>query len=221
MVEKTSNHIEPVSLVDRLVSEIRDAIVAGSLEAGSHIGVKRLADEYGVSMIPVREALARMQASRLVEMKPNRGYFVASKPTPGEFSQFVQAREMFERSAVDLGFDNATSEDIQTLRRLNDMMRKAAKVGKKDRMIKWGQLNSEFHQTLVGLARNTYIDRLYSDLSFGNLHFQLVRSYPREFTSLETLIEQHEDMIAALEKGDKEQLLSALSGHIRNISLDV
>lgn len=215
-----SKRIEEASLVDRIVTLIREAIVTGELEAGAHIGIKKLADAYGVSMIPVREVLARLLASRLVRVETNRGYFVASKPTPSEFRQFVQARELFETSVVSLGFENVTSDDIRKLISLNKKMAKIAKAGKSNAMVEWGELNAEFHQTLVGLARNEYLNYHYANLSFGNLHYQLVRSYPKAFTSLETLVEQHDEMIHALERRDKKQLLSILSGHIHNVTLD-
>ncbi len=211
--------IEELSLVDRLVVLIRDAIIGGELAPGAHIGIKKLADAYGVSMIPVREALARLLASKLVRVENNRGYFVASRPTPSEFRQFVEARELFEVSVVNLGFANATGEDMRKLRSLNEAMRAVAQAGRADKMVEWSVLNAEFHQTLVGLARNSFISNQYSDLTYGFMHFQLVRSSPEEFTSLEILIEQHDEMIAALEGNDKEKLLELLSRHIRNVSL--
>ncbi|MEM7428938.1 MAG: GntR family transcriptional regulator [Pseudomonadota bacterium] len=211
--------IEELSLVDRLVDLIRDAIIAGELQPGAHIGIKKLADAYGVSMIPVREALARLLASRLVRVENNRGYFVISRPSADEFRQFVEARELFETSVVGLGFENATKVDIRKLRGLNEKMRKVAKVGRTDRMVAWSRLNARFHEILVGLARNSYLSNQYADLTYGYMHFQLVRSYPEEFPSLQTLIDQHDEIIEALETGDKKRLLLLLSGHIRNVSL--
>jgi DNA-binding GntR family transcriptional regulator len=210
--------IEELSLVDRLVTLIRDSIITGELEPDEHIGIKKIADEYGVSMIPVREALARLLASRLVRVETNRGYFVASKPTELEFRQFVQARELLERSVVDVGFENATPADIKKLRQLNKAMRKIAKNGAGSKMAEWGNLNAEFHQVLVGLARNTYLSDLYSDLSFGSIHFHMVRSYPMEIASLDSLVDQHDELIDVLEKRDKVTLLRLLSNHITKLT---
>ncbi|MEO1141483.1 MAG: GntR family transcriptional regulator [Pseudomonadota bacterium] len=209
--------IEDDSLVDQLVSLIHDAIIEGEYEPGAHIGVKKIADRYGVSMIPVREALARLLPSRLVNVENNRGYFVADKPTPEEFRQFVEARELFETSVMDLGFDKAGVEDIKKLRGLNDKMRKVAVSSGKHRMVKWSRLNVEFHQTLVDLAQNSFLSNQYSDLSYGYMHLQLVQSFPREFTSLELLVEQHNQMIDAHEKGDRKTFFEVLSGHIQNV----
>lgn len=219
MASSKSKLSEAGSLVDRLVVLIRDAIVAGEYPPGEHIGVSRIAREHGVSMIPVREALARMLASRLVRVEPNRGYFVAPKPTSEEFAQFVQFREIFEISAISLGFENATGNDIRTLRRLNDRMRKIVSTGKKDTRIKWAKLNGAFHQTLVDLAQNIFLSEQYRGLSFDHMHFQLARACNIEFTSFRLLVEQHDGMIEALENRDKPLLLSRLSQHINNLRL--
>ncbi|PYG25605.1 GntR family transcriptional regulator [Pelagimonas varians] len=209
---------EPGSLVDRLVVVIRETILAGGYEPGAHIGVKKIADMHGVSMIPVREALARLLASRLVRVEPNRGYFVADKPTREEFAQFVQFRELFEVSTVDLGFDNTTEADIEALRRLNDKMRKIVKHGQAAK-VEWGRLNGEFHLILIGLARNDFITEQYRNLSFDHMHFQLARAYDIEFTSLTLLVEQHDRMIDALVSRNKPLLLACLSEHINNLRL--
>lgn len=217
MPPSKSKLTEAGSLVDRLVVLIRDAIVTGEYAPGAHIGVKQVADQHGVSTIPVREALARLLASRLVRVEANRGYFVAPKPTPEEFAQFVQFRELFEISAISLGFDNVTDADIKTLQRLNDKMRRIANSQRKNREIEWSKLNGAFHQTLVGLAGNVFISNQYETLAFDHMHFQLARAYDIEFTSLKLLVEQHNGMIKALEKRDKPLLLSRMSEHINNL----
>lgn len=212
--------IEEHSLVDRLVLAIRDSILNGEIEPGAHIGIKSIAEDYGVSMIPVREALARLLASRLVRVENNRGYFVAEPPTPDKFRQFIEARELFECSVIGMGFENAEAADLKKLRDLNDRMRKVAVSKRRDQMVKWSALNVDFHQVMVGLARNSYLSNQYADLSFGNMHVQLVRSLPREFPSLGHLVAEHEKLIAALEKQDRESFFSVLSAHIRNIMID-
>ncbi len=211
--------IQTDSIVDRLVGLIHDAILSGEYKPGAKIGIKKLADSYGVSMIPVREALARLLPSRLVKVENNRGYFVADKPTPEEFRQFLEARELFETAVINLGFEKATPDDIKKLRSLNEKMRKVASSSKSDRLVKWSRLNVEFHQALVGLAGNSFLSNQYSEMSFGNLHIQIVLSYPREFTSLDLLVDQHDELIKMLETGDRKRFFSLLAQHIRNITI--
>lgn len=135
--------------------------------------------------------------------------------------QFVQFRDLFETSAVALGFENVTDKDIKTLRRLNDQMRKIASSEKQDNKIDWANLNSAFHQTLVDLAGNVFISDQYKSLALDHMHFQLAQAYKIEFTSLKLLVTQHDGMIEALENGDKSLLMSRLSEHINNLRLSV
>ncbi|MBV7394516.1 FCD domain-containing protein [Mameliella sp. DP3N28-2] len=105
------------------------------------------------------------------------------------------------------------------MRRLNDKMRAIASASRRNVTVEWGTMNSEFHQTLAGLARNVIVDEQYRNLSFGFQHFQLAQAANVEFTSLSSLVEQHDGMIDALEKGGKPLLLRLLSPHINNLSL--
>jgi DNA-binding GntR family transcriptional regulator len=85
--------------------------------------------------------------------------------------------------------------------------------------VTWGRLNGEFHLVLVGLARNGFITEQYRTLSFDHMHFQLARAADIEFTSLNLLVEQHEELIEALESGDKPLFMERLAQHINNLDL--
>lgn len=206
---------ETGSLVDRLVVLIRDAIIAGEFAPGEHIRIKPLADSHGVSLIPVREALSRLLSTRIVIAEPNRGYFVAPAPTDETFCQFRLFRELFEVSAVELGFDNVTEADITRLTNLNGKMRSIAegRPGKKQ-LVNWGHLNGAFHEVLVGLARNPFIMQQQVELSFVHMYFQIARSETVDFGILKTLATEHDGLIEALKSRDKDTLLQRLSSHI-------
>lgn len=206
------------NLVDRLVVSIRDAIIAGEFAPGEHIRIKTLADMHGVSLIPVREALARLLATRIVVAEPNRGYFVAPPPTREEFRQFIQFRELFEVSAVSLGFGNVQEADIRALERLNVKMRKIAdQANQQKHLVTWGHLNGEFHSLLVSLARNTFISEQHHELSFVHMHYQIARTQNPDYKILKALADEHDGLIDALKQGDKPAFLTRLSAHI-NIS---
>src|SRR5579862_9332248 len=66
----------PRSLSAIVVDRIRDLIVTGKLELGEQLSENALAEQLGVSRTPVREAFMRLEAERLVEVKPQRGTFV-------------------------------------------------------------------------------------------------------------------------------------------------
>lgn len=218
MTKLGKKQLEAVSTVDRLVALIRDAIVSGQMEPGSHIGVKNLADEYGVSMIPVREALARLLSSRLVRVEVNRGYFVANRPTAEEFSYLVKARVIIETSALAEGFNQITKADISELVALNDKMRKLAEQQhqKKNVFANWIYLNGEFHKILVGTSRNPYLNLIHEGLS---LEASMARPFADALPPLSQFIEDHDRIIQAMKDGDQDSATSVLSEHISSVIL--
>lgn len=210
---------ENASLVEQILDAIRNSILAGELQPGAHIKIKEVADQLGVSMIPVREALARLLASRLVTIEANRGYFVASKPTVTQFADFIDARVLFETSAVRAGFSNASKADIVQLEKLNNKMRKISKKRSVVVNVEWGSLNHQFHKILVGLTRNEFLVNLYEDLSLGSLQFQLYRSGNDSFPDFKRLIFEHDNIIESLAKRSLEDLIFNLTEHIKAIRL--
>src|ERR1700748_3449510 len=87
------------SVVDQVYSAIRDRIIQGSLERGARIHQEDLAEELGVSRTPVREALRRLAAEGLVEMRTNRGARVADVGR-SDMQAAYQARMVIEPGAA-------------------------------------------------------------------------------------------------------------------------
>ena len=220
MKHQDTRQIDAPSLVDRLVVRIREDIVTGELAPGSHIKIKTIADSHGISMIPVREALARLLASRLVRVEANRGYFVATRPTAAEYAELVKAREVIETSALAAGFDNITDADIKSLQSLNDKMRKlAGGLRRKPNILtEWGTLNTEFHRILVGSFRNTYFDSIFADLS---LESSRARPFADELPPYASLVDQHQAIIEAIKASNPKKAVKELSRHINSLSLNV
>ena len=217
--ETSGDGPEVVSLVDQLVILIRDSIIAGELAPAERIIIKKIAKKYNVSVIPVREALARLLPSHLVEVKANHGYCVARPPTKDKFTKFVEARCLFETSVVELGFHNAKKKDIVTLFKFNEKMKRAISKGGPKKIVKWQRLNHEFHRTLIGLARNDFLLNIYDDLSLGNLQFQLLKSSSIQNIKLEQLVAEHESMIEALKSRQLIPLLDKLESHIKSLTI--
>ena len=218
MEDQAVKQIEAPSLVDRLVERIREDIVSGELAPGAHIKIKRIADSHGISMIPVREALARLLASRLVRVEANRGYFVTCRPTPAEYAELVKARELIETSALAAGFHNLTEADVRSLNSLNERMRKLATAPRRKRNMpmEWGALNTEFHRILVGSFRNSYFDSIFTDLS---LESSMARPFASEPPPFADLVDQHDAIIDAIKASDLKLAIKELSHHINSLSI--
>src|SRR5262245_8699029 len=103
------------SLPDTIADSLRSAIVSGALPAGSALNQDRIAAEYGVSHIPVREAVRRLQAEGLVTYLPRRGAFV-TELSAAEYLEIMEMREALETLALRKAIHSAGEDDVAAVR---------------------------------------------------------------------------------------------------------
>src|SRR5882724_5872378 len=110
-----------------LTDSVRESIMRGDYPPGSPLGEVELAQRFGVSRGPVREALIQLEREYLVRSFPNRGCFVTTL-SEQEFDEIVRLRSVLEPIALQHARDRASSKDIADLqRRLRDLERLASK----------------------------------------------------------------------------------------------
>lgn len=112
------------SIPDTIADRLRGAIVSGALPAGAPLNQDRIAAEYGVSHIPVREAVRRLQAEGLVIYRPRRGAFIAEL-SAAEYLEIMEMREALESIALRKAIQAATDDDLATMRRAAERAQKA------------------------------------------------------------------------------------------------
>ena len=106
-----------LTLADRVFSQIQDAIVKGELLAGAKISEAELTTRYGVSRGPLREALRRLEARKLLTRIPHVGVRVVELSI-AELLEMYQVREVLEGMAARLAAENASDEDVTGLKAL-------------------------------------------------------------------------------------------------------
>ena len=87
------------ALVDKLASTLQARVLSGELPSGTRLRQEALAEEFGVSRTPIREALRKLQASGLVELRHNRGAFVRGL-SPREIRDAYEVRAELEGLAA-------------------------------------------------------------------------------------------------------------------------
>lgn len=148
--EKPAARLSRKPLHVRVAADLRDRIITGRLEPGAKLAVGALAEEIGVSVTPLREALKVLSTENLIDLTPNRGASVA--PVSEQ-----QTRHLFEviagieALAAELACRRMTGAELAELRRLHDEMGKLADTG--DRIGYFG-LNRTIHDKIVDFARN-------------------------------------------------------------------
>lgn len=138
MADETSGS---VLSADAITSELRDLILSGSYPIGVQLKQEALAKRFGVSRIPVREALKRLQVEGLVEHTPHQGSIVAGQTIP-ELLETLDIRIGLEARALKLAIPHMKAPDFRAAREI------IARYDKSDSPREWAELNLEFHMCL-------------------------------------------------------------------------
>jgi len=129
MKNMTLNRLEPGALVgDQVFDAMHQGIISGDLKAGQRLRIRDLAEQLGTSVMPVREALRRLEESGLVETIPYRGAVVRSF-TAQELLDVYAVRKLLEVEASRLGAQHLTDVDVDFLRKAYEEMTSALNRG--------------------------------------------------------------------------------------------
>lgn len=120
---------EPSLLTDRVFEAIHEAIMSGELPVGTQLKVRDLAAQVGTSVMPVREAIRRLEESGLAERTPHRGAVVKGL-TVAELEHVYDVRLLLETEAARLGGDKVTPRNLATIRRECTKLAKAVAEGR-------------------------------------------------------------------------------------------
>lgn len=187
---------------------LRAAIMRCDLKPGDRIVIDTLSAELGISPIPMRAALQRLQAEGLVEITPHTGA-VVSELSPANIEQVALILERLELLGFELAAERAGTADIAALRDMLDVMEAALLAGDNDR---WAELNAELHRTVAVLSSNKllveFTGRALADWS------RLRRWYLRDVEmQLSQAQAEHREMVESLARRDLSGLQRLLHEH--------
>jgi len=142
---------ERPSIQGRVIDETRRRILAGDLAAGVNLSELALAEEFGVSRTPVREALKQLETEGLVEIRPRVGTFVA-RPSRREIVELFEIKELLEGAAARL---LAQRGRVPELDRLQENLLETEMAVVRDNGVRVAELAQEFHDLVVVGADNS------------------------------------------------------------------
>ena len=205
---------EGVSLTEAAVATIRDRILDLSLAPGSRIDEKLLIDRFGVSRTPAREALNRLVAEGLVEIRSNRGAFVRSLEID-DVARFFDAYYGVERLTAHLCRLGQPGL-VEDLGRIQEQH--GAAVADLE-FLEVTRLNADFHLRIAAATENPYV------VDFGARMHNLARRlaffvYARESDEVEYLqsqqvriVDEHVGIIERIDAHDRPGLMQAVTSH--------
>jgi DNA-binding GntR family transcriptional regulator len=202
----------PKSLVDLAHDELHRLITDGELAEGERIVIDWFAREFGISLIPIREALARLHAEGLVRFERNKGYRVAPRPTLEELARLFEARLVIELGAAELALERSTPEALRDLKAINRLIARGSYGTTFRAFREFITLNERFHVELVALAGNPPLSEAYARIGY---HQQITRpTYGQGPGDVQRIVREHDAIIHALETRDLPALRDAVSTHI-------
>lgn len=200
---------------ERVYRQLRQMILSGELPPQTRLVELHFAEQFGVSRTPVREALKRLTAEKLVRSDPVRG-LVVHDPDPHEVSDMYLVRDALESLAARLAAQRITPDEIHQLRMAQDSMRDGIDAGRADLII---GANFTFHEVIYRSARNDTLFRLAKDLG------DLVRRFSAEAFShpdrAAAVLKEHEAIMVAVERHDADAAAAASSRHMQSTSANL
>lgn len=201
--------LETPSVVDSVYDSLRRLIASGAMPPGERLHQAEIAQRLGTSRTPVREALARLTADRLVEFAPNRGFFVATM-SEERTRAAVEARQLLEPVLGRLAAGRRPPAALARMR--------AAIAAERAATDPWDayEASRDFHLALAEASANEFLERVSEQLWAADLGRPLYQAYVN-LSGSEWIggdAKQHDRIRRAIESGDPEAAEAAVRHHL-------
>lgn len=200
--------LAPRALYEEVAELLRQRIFNRELEPGSWIDELKLAEAYGISRTPLREALKVLAAEGLVTMKVRRGAYV-TEVSEKDLTDVYHLLSLLESDAAGVVAHNATDEQLAELQALHDELE--ACTAQRDRFF---AVNERFHMKLLEVADNRWRMQMVADLRKVmklNRHNSLFKT-----GRLDDSLSEHRAIMAALQARNAELALARMRAHFHN-----
>jgi GntR family transcriptional regulator, rspAB operon transcriptional repressor len=196
---------------DSVYDALRHAILSRKFESGQRLNVHKLAAELGVSLTPVKDALTRLEAEALIQIRPRSGTFVTAV-SPDDVAEAFEIRCALECLAAERALARATAENVSQLRELVGQI--GLPVEGEPGRLAHAARNIEFHKRIVALSGSRRLVQMYESL---DAHIQIARIHLGHGdwkTRLDSERAEHLAIVDALDRRDVTGLVAALRHHI-------
>ncbi len=194
-----------------IYEQILLSIESGALQPGCRLLETDLANQFGVSRTPIREAIRTLESEGLVIHKPRVGAELRLL-NQQEIVELYEMRTVLEATAAEMAAKHASSSELRTLETLNIQMFEAATDPNEIAIY-----NRQFHICIINSARNRFLSHSYNSLSHSLI--LLGKTTLENEKRVQDVTDQHEKIIEALKSGSKYEASQAMREHME-ASLD-
>lgn len=188
-------------------AKLMDAIKAGEFRPGDRLREVDIAKRLSLSRTPIREALRRLEAERIVEHRPRIGAVIRTLDQT-EVVELYEMRLVLERTAAEMAAKHAIEAEVDALNALNEQI--AAAVDDPSRA---AAINQQFHRSIYLAARNRFL--LESARALNNALLLLGPTTLADADRINTVVAQHALIIDAISNGDVEAAGVAAEAHLQ------
>ena len=199
-------------LVDAVYDALKERIMDQATAPGVRLGIETLAAELGVSATPVREALARLAAERLVAFEAFKGYSTRPLLTQRQLADLLDVRRLLEMEAARLAARTAILADLRGMERELDAMAALSPTPRYRDFRTYLQHDQLFHELLVRAAGNPFLLETFQGL---HAHVQLARLVHDvgSFDDRDNAVE-HRAIVDAVRARDSDGAAEAVRVHL-------
>ena len=197
-----------ITMAEQIAAVLREEIVNGKLAAGSRLRQNEIAQRFGVSTTPVREAFGLLQSDGLVQIDPHRGVTVFL-PTIRDLVEHYEIRMALEMLAVEKAAVHFQAQDAPPLAALLDEMLATGNA------VRYVELNHQFHLHLYRLGERSRLVTMIEELRNASLaynHLYAAADVPRDAERLDA---EHREILAACQANDQVRAANAVRHHIQ------
>ncbi|WP_315834849.1 GntR family transcriptional regulator [Bradyrhizobium prioriisuperbiae] len=201
----------PKSLSQKVMLRLREAIIEGELKLGAIIAEEMLAQSFGVSRTPIREAMSLLQSQGLVVVRPQVGSFVFT-PSADDIAELCAFRVIIEPKAAELAYHHDHNGALSAMRLAIAAMEQA--VTEKDN-VAYGRADTAMHDALFAHCGNHYLIESYQLVAGRVAALRTNLSAPIDVQTPASFHE-HGTLLRLFEGGDFAAFAALMTTHITN-----
>lgn len=206
----------------RIAGGVRESILAGELAPGSRIRQEDVAERFGASRVPVREALRILESDGLVTLVPNSGAWV-TRFSLSECNEVYQMRERIEPLLLRYSRPRLSPQALDRLDELAREMQSVTKSATQSAMdaALFLRLDREFHLLSYSAADTVVLGEVVQRLWNMTQHYRLIFTRLADPAAMEASHDEHRMLVRALRSGDDDQAELIARSHIRRTRLQL
>ncbi len=204
----TTARIAQTALYQQVAERLRNRIFAHELPPGTWIDEQALAEAYGISRTPLREALKVLVSEGLVTLKPRRGCYV-TEVTQQDMDEIFPVIALLEGLCAQEAARKMQPDDLEELDAIHERLENSAAEGDIESFF---EANQDFHSAVQRLAGNRWLVQVITDLRKVlklNRHHSLFAK-----GRLQQSLSEHRDIMAALRAGDASRSETCMRAHL-------